>query len=288
MYVSIRDDTLLATGFSSISGGLDHYGIRGIELASDRNYTVRTLSGDERADLRSAPGLARLKAEAGRDGVQIAALLLSSRFDAPDAEEEVRWHVATIRAAAELGAPAVRIDAIMHGEKDRPQSEREDLFARMAERILSETEDTGVDLGIENHGSQGNDPAFLKATLARVGSPRLGLTMDTGNFYWAGHPIGRVYEILEELAPHSKHTHVKNIRYPEEIRDTRREIGYEYGKYVCPIAEGDIDHAKVVGYLKAAGYDRDLCIEDESLSKFSQDQQRANIRSAAEMLRSVI
>ena len=39
-------------------------------------------------------------------------------------------------------------------------------------------------------------------------------------------------------------------------------------KYVCPIPEGDLDMAKIVGLLKKGGYRNDLCIEDESLGKF--------------------
>jgi hypothetical protein len=68
----------------------------------------------------------------------------------------------------------------------------------------------------------------------------------------------------------------------------QRQMGYEYGKYVCPIPEGDIDHAKVVGLLKAAGYDRDLCIEDESLGKFDQEARRANIQAAVTHLNQCI
>ena len=73
--------------------------------------------------------------------------------------------------------------------------------------------------------------------------------MDTGNFYWYGNPIDKVYEILKSVAKYTKHTHVKNIQYPEETRNQQREIGWEYGKYVSPIYEGDIDHDRVIRML---------------------------------------
>ena len=49
-----------------------------------------------------------------------------------------------------------------------------------------------VDLAIENHGAQGNDPAFLDGVFQKVRSPRLGMTLDVGNFYWSGKPLSEV------------------------------------------------------------------------------------------------
>ena len=59
----------------------------------------------------------------------------------------------------ELGAPAIRIDAIMHGEKDLPLEERQKIVATVIKAILAATSASAVELGIENHGFQGNDPA---------------------------------------------------------------------------------------------------------------------------------
>lgn len=291
MHVSIRDDTLRATGFENLAEGLRYYGLAGVELAVNRDFRVHAITPT--ADrphlyLHNDDDVARLGEQSVQTGFRIAAFLLPNNFNAPDIDAELAWIVRVVEVAARLDVPAVRIDAIMHGERDLPLEEREEIFARGVRHILERTEGLAVDLGIENHGFQGNDPAFLDGLMARVGSPRLGMTMDTGNFYWAGHPLERVYQILEHLAPKTKHTHVKNIRYPAEIRNTQRELGYEYGKYVSPITEGDIDHAKVVGFLKAAGYDRDLCIEDESLGKYDEAGRRANIKAAVDYLAGLV
>lgn len=288
MYVSIRDDILLATGFESIADGLRFYDIPGVELAVDRDYRVRAVAPTpERPHLAlsSDDDVARLSDQTRRGGVTISAFLLPNNFNAPDIDRELAWVVRVVEVAASLKVPAVRIDAMMHGERELPREEREAIFASGVKHVLERTDGLRVDLGIENHGFQGNDPDFLDGLLAAVGSSRLGLNLDTGNFYWAGHPLDRVYEILEHFAPATKHTHVKNIRYPEEIRNRRREIGYEYETYVSPITEGDIDHARVVGLLRAAGYDRDLCIEDESIGKYDEAGRRANIRAAADYLK---
>jgi len=101
-----------------------------------------------------------------------------------------------------------------------------------------------------------------------VNSPRLGLTLDVGNWYWFGHPLSHVYEIYRKYAPHTVHTHVKSIRYPADIREQQREIGYKYGEYCCPLDEGDLDFGRAVRILRDGGYNGDLVIEDESLGKY--------------------
>jgi sugar phosphate isomerase/epimerase len=288
MYLSIRDDVVFAAGYGSIAEGLKDLGIPGVELFVKRDDTVSAVSpqgGKERLNLSDAADLNALKQQADQHGIVVSALCMGNNFNAADKDFEVAWAVRTVRAAQQLGAPAVRVDAIMSGEKELPLDERLRLVSTAVKRILAETEDTGVDLGIENHGYQGNDPVFVKATLDAVASPRLGLTLDSGNYYWRGWPLSRVYEIFEEFAPYVKHTHIKNINYPEDIRETQREMGYEYGKYVSPIHEGDIDHTRYFAALRKAGYNRDLCLEDESLGKYDILTRKANLRAAAEFFK---
>ncbi|HLJ54788.1 MAG TPA: sugar phosphate isomerase/epimerase family protein [Chthonomonadaceae bacterium] len=288
MYLSIRDDIVFAAGYASLAEGLRDLNVEGVELFVHRDDTVPAIqpAGDrKRLSLCSPGGLTELQEQAATAGVTIAALCMGNNFNAEDKPAEIAWAVRTIQAAAALGAPAIRVDAIMSGEKHLPLEERRRLVAQSIRSILDETAEIDVDLGIENHGFQGNDPEFLTGLLLDVDSPRLGLTLDSGNFYWRGWPLSRVYEIFEQFAPVVKHTHIKNIAYPPELREIQREIGYEYGKYVCPIHEGDIDHTRYFAALQRAGYDRDLCLEDESLGKYAPEQRQANLRAAADFFR---
>jgi sugar phosphate isomerase/epimerase len=100
-----------------------------------------------------------------------------------------------------------------------------------------------------------------------VDDPRLGLTLDTGNFYWYGVPLDELYGLIERFAPRAKHTHLKSINYPPELANARRETGAGYKEYCCALDEGNIDLPRVVRSLRTAGYDRDLCVENESLFK---------------------
>jgi len=125
-----------------------------------------------------------------------------------------------------------------------------------------------------------------------VGSDRFGVTIDTANFYWFGYPLSRLYEIYTEFAPHACHTHCKSIRYPADQREKQRPTGFEYGKYCCPVYEGDIDFRRVAAILYKAGYTGDLCVEDESLRHFPESQrcevlrkEIAHLRAAARSVR---
>ena len=291
MYASIRDGTLLGGGFSSISEGLQALGIASVELGIDREYRVAAINPTAEKPnfaLTSESAVQEYQKHLEQNGVKISGILMANNFNAPDLEAELNWVAKTIQIADALGISAVRIDAIMSGEREMSLEKRQSHFAECVHKILDATASSDVTLGIENHGFQGNDPDFLDGVLASVGSQRLGLTMDIGNFYWAGHPLDKVYEILEHFAPVAKHTHVKNIAYPEDVRNKQRQLGWEYGKYVCPIPDGDIDIAKVAGLLKNAGYDGGLAIEDESLGKFPQEERANIIKRDAEHIKNIV
>lgn len=291
MYVTIRDDILMTAGFDSIDQGLRVCNIPGVEIAAERDYTCRPILAtnqhprihfDKNEDIRV------LKDQMESAGIRISSFLAPNNFNAPDRNAELDWVIRIVEMASQMGARAVRIDAIMENADNMPRQQREDIFHDCVTTILKKTEGMDVDLGIENHGTQGNDPKFLLGLLKRVNSPRLGITMDMGNFYWAGYPLEELYSILNELAPYTKHTHVKNINYPANMQNIRRQVGWGYEEYVCPIPDGNIDIPKVVGFLRNAGYHRDLCIEDESIGKYDIPGRRANFSRAAEYLKEII
>ncbi|MFH2068740.1 MAG: sugar phosphate isomerase/epimerase family protein [Candidatus Omnitrophota bacterium] len=268
MYVSIREDILKAAGYNSIAEGLKNLGLNSVEVEFFRDYTVYKSGSWEKLQLTGDNAAPVIAGAFGSAEIKICAFLLHNNFNCADQVGEINWVIDVVKTADKLQIPAIRIDAITKGEQEESFEIRINRFVECMKKIILETEGSRVQLGIENHGVQGNDPAFLKEVIERVGDSRLGVNMDTGNFYWYGNPLDKVYEILEFVAKYTKHTHVKNIRYPEETRNQKREIGWEYGKYVSPIYEGDIDHGKVIRILKEAGYNGPLTIEDESLGKF--------------------
>lgn len=290
MYASIRDGIVLH-GWPEIGQGLEALGLEAVELEVTRDMKVRNIApidGQEWATLDSEQAISSYAEHLASAGVRASAFMLANDFNRADFRAEEDWVIEVVKAAASLAIPAVRIDAIMTGETDLPLEQRVTRFADSMKRVLDETDYHIVELGIENHGFQGNDPDFLDKVLASVGSPRLGLTLDTGNFYWAGHPLTRVYEIIRHFAGRVKHTHCKNIGYPAETREQQRELGWRYGDFVCPLDEGDIDHALVFEILRAGGYSGDLCIEDESLGRFPKEKWQEVLHKDANHFRSLL
>jgi len=288
MYVSIREDILKAAGYKNIAEGLKNLGLDSVEMEFFRDYTVYETGSWQKLQLTRDNAAPVITGAFGSAGIKICAFLLHNNFNCKDRDGEVNWVIDVVKIADKLKVPAIRIDAITQGEREESFEIRTNRFVECMKKILSETKGSYVQLGIENHGVQGNDPAFLQQVIKRVGDERLGVNMDTGNFYWYGNPIDKVYEILESVAKYTKHTHVKNIRYPEETRNQQREIGWEYGKYVSPIYEGDLDHGKVIQILKEADYDGPLTIEDESLSKFEPAARKEVLKKDVSYLKNLL
>lgn len=290
MDVAVRDVMVEVQSGESFCDALRATGANRVELVVDAEYRLPHLTlGDAGVPflVDNAENCAHLKAWLDGEGVGVAALLLMTDFSSTEAAQQVTWAARVTHAAQELGVPTVRIDTATRNAALSVLEIRDNFVGRVSE-VLRQTADTGVDLGIENHGHISNNPQFLEAVFAAVGDSRLGMTLDTGNFYWYGYPLHELYAILERFAPRAKHTHIKNINYPPELVETQRAVGYEYGRYSCPLDEGNIDISRVVQILRAAGYNRDLCVEDESLPKYGVGERPAILRRDVETLRAAL
>jgi sugar phosphate isomerase/epimerase len=263
--VGCRDAHLKATGEKDCWSAMQSIGAEVVEAAVGEDLSLPGLFHPERKYTAAAPaGIEQLAADMKAANKRISALCMYNRFaNRPDFE--VQWCSKAARAAKALGVKAIRIDV---APEKLAAADFLGFAVKTLKRLIEATDDTGVAFAIENHGGTTNNPEFLKPLFDRVGSKRLGLTLDTGNFYWWGHPLAKVYELYEAFAPRVCHTHCKSIKFPEQQREKQRPMGWEYGKYTCPIYEGDIDFRRVVKILLGAGYANDLCVEDESLGRF--------------------
>lgn len=274
MYVSIRDCMVAGDEFSSPVQGMRHLGVEAAEIALSRDFKVFAMDSKDPLTLQSDADAKAYKKHLDGLGLRAAAFLTACDFNSGDFESNVKWVTRALELADAMGMPAIRIDSAMSNERNLNFQTRVNLFAKGLGAALERTKGSKVAMGIENHGFQGNNLAFQLNVYKSVGSDRLGSTMDTGNFYWRGYPLSEVYGILTILGPYTKHTHLKNIKYPPEVRETTREAGWEYDKYVCPLDEGDIAHARVLQILDEAGYQGDICIEDESLGHYQPGAER--------------
>jgi sugar phosphate isomerase/epimerase len=263
--------------FTSPVEGMRHLQVDAVEIALANDLKVPAIDSNKPISLASDEDARAYKKHLDGLGIRGTAFLTACDFSMGDFQSNVRWVTRAIELAHILGMPAVRIDSAMRRERELDFGARVGLFARGLSAVLERTAGSKVALGIENHGYQGNNLAFQLNVYKAVASDRLGSTMDTGNFYWRGYPLSEVYGILTILAPYAKHTHLKNIKYPPDKREIMREAGWEYERYVAPLYEGDIDHGKVLRILADAGYQGDICLEDESLGHYAHGQERVSV-----------
>jgi sugar phosphate isomerase/epimerase len=294
MFLSIRDsqtrhvqpDGLVSTHAQTLRAlSIDH-----VEVWLEPDGALRHW---QRPD--GEPWRVRTPEEAGEFGRELRlhditphALCLPTDFAAQtDGEPHVSWASRAVFLAQAMGAQVVRIDT---ATRDHTLAAEEVLrrFCEAAAQVLLATREAPLPLGIENHGHVSNEPAFLDEIFHRVPDERLGLTLDPGNFYWFGLPLEVVYEVCEHFAPRTRHTHFKNIGYPLEAQAEPRTAGWKYDEFVAPLGRGDLDMARLVAILKRAGYNGDLCIEDESLGRFEASEREQVLAEDAECLRAAL
>lgn len=261
--ISVRDAMIPVAEGESFFDAVRGIGVAAIELEIREDLSCPALPIASIKDTASIQSLRKTFAD---EGIRISALLLATDFSGPKAETHVAWAARVVEAAAELGVPVIRIDPLT-ADRALAAEVVQERFTRRVSQLLELTRGLPVDLGMENHGPIANDPAFIDGVFASIPDPRLGLTLDTGNFYWFGFSLDELYGLIDRYAFRAKHTHFKSINYPPELRAQRRPVGVDYGKYCCSLDEGNLDLIRIVGSLRRAGYRRDLCIENESLGK---------------------
>lgn len=231
--------------------------------------------------LATAGGIQTLKEDLASSGCRITAFMMSNHFD-ERLEQELECARRIVQAAQQLGVGVIRIDVVprkLSGEEFLP------FAVDVCKRLCAIAEGTSVRYGVENHSKITNNPEFLDKLFDGVGSDRLGLTLDCANLYWWGHPLRDLYPIYERFAHRVVHTHCKSIHYPDDKKNVRREMGWEYAKYNCPIYEGDLDFKRIIKILRKANYRGDLCVEDESLVKFPEARQAEVMRKEIALLK---
>lgn len=287
MHPAIRD-CLLADLFPDLAAGLRALELDAIELELDDGFRLRNFEGAGWSAMRGAADVTAYRDRLGAAGVRVAALLTARDLSVGEEGEDIEWLARAVQIAHLLGAPAVRVDALMINEAEIDFERRAGIFAEVLGEVLARTEGVDTALAIENHGREGNNPVWLLTVLRALDSPRAGLTLDPGNFYWRGYPLSEVYGILRLLAPYTRHTHIKNIDYTAAGSERQRETGWEYAAHVCPIDQGDIDYLRVLRMLRDAGYDGALCIEDESLFRHEEAERAEVLRMDVAHLRGLL
>jgi L-ribulose-5-phosphate 3-epimerase len=200
-----------------------------------------------------------LKRAAFTHGLSLPMLSIHQDFVSPDAAERqaaVDHTKKCIALASRLGVPAIRLnsgrwntiksfDDLMKVKGDEPPIQGytdEDAFRWCVESIracLPDAQTAGVVLALENHWGLSTKVENLLRIYKDVGSPWLGINLDTGN--WPGDP----YEGIERLAPYATIVQAKTY----------------YGGGVWYTL--DLDYKRIARILEKAGFKGWVSLEME-------------------------
>jgi len=114
----------------------------------------------------------------------------------------------------------------------------------------------GIELLLEPHGIVTDDVDALAQLLDELGEPQtVGLNLDTGNLWLGG---GDPLEFIERFGPRIRHVHWKDM--PAEWLDKRGTV-FGCGMATIPLGDGVIGIEKIVGALRAIGFDGPTTLE---------------------------
>lgn len=183
------------------------------------------------------------------------------------------------RLAADLGVGIVRA----MGGSVQPVLSSEQMIRNIVRGFKVAVEmatQYGVTLALENHGVVVNDGPILKRIVDEVASDNLGLTLDTGNFCWAGHSLEEAHRYFDQLAPYIVNVHLKDLAVVEGSST----------KFVT-LGKGRIDLRHVIESLADRGYQGAVLCEYEGmgdpkellqLGVFEQEQYVEGLKSGTE------
>jgi len=201
------------------------HGVQVVQLGD--NLPVHEMSPERLATLIESAADAGIELEFGAAGLT---------------EEHLRTY---LLLCARCGVSLLRFVADAEGYAPSPNE-----LTALLRNGLPELETAGVSLALENHDRHG--AATLRGIIEAVGSPRVGICLDTANSLGAGEGLGYVSEIL---APLTLNLHVKDVA----IRRLPHKMGFLIeGR---PLGEGQLHIAETIRRVAAAGRCRSVILE---------------------------
>lgn len=188
-----------------------------------------------------------------------------------------KWGVKVIRIHG--GGPSLGVDFV---QTPRPKwigglwemgiEEVIDLIVAQFKEYVKYAEEYDVDLAMENHFAILQDADRCIRIINEVGSERLGLNNDTGNWFYGGQNTEWMKEAFLKLAPYTKSTHIKDGKKsynPFQLLGPMARIGWGEGTI---LGHGEVPIKNCIRELKKVGYKGPLNIHggctDPKVSNF--------------------
>ena len=223
--------------------GMKRHGYQGLEPRVEWNHRAGIeleLSPDERRKLREM---------FEDEGLRICCISTGVRMAVPDRAErqgQIDSLHRYIDLASDLGAGLVRT---FGGPRARDMELRGvvNYVADGYREVLPHAEERGVTVLMETHDDWSCSNR-VREVVETVGHPNLRALWDIM------HParmLERPEETFNTIGEHTGHVHVHDGKYSED----KSHIA------LCPLGEGDIDHATPIRLLEEAGFDGYLSVE---------------------------
>lgn len=219
-------------------------GFDGLELTVIPGWATDAANLD-RAERR------RIRALYDRHGIALCGLAGNTPLLAADPAEHAR-NMERLRGyldlAAELQRPGERltVSTTSGGAIEDWAPSRELLVERFGE-LARHAERAGVVIGMEPHvGAALHRPEQVLWLLERINSPAITVHFDISHFNVQGDDMATV---IAQLAPHSRHTHVKD----------ERGLAPDH-QFLIP-GEGEMDYPLYLREMARAGYEGHIVVE---------------------------
>ncbi|MDP7447701.1 MAG: TIM barrel protein, partial [Candidatus Latescibacteria bacterium] len=192
--------------------GVIHYNWPGYDLegfarrASDIGYKSCELQIGDIWDEADDDGGRR--AEVVRDmfagyGMTISAVAAGNDFiqaDAGDFDAQITRYRRVCEIIPHTGTDIIRSDGGWNRGGNVPEDLWDGMMLQAFQRCAEFLETLNVRIALDNHGVSTNDGDWQLSLIERIGSPRLGVNLDTMNYRWFGHDLDRIDHFYEIIA----------------------------------------------------------------------------------------
>ena len=185
--------------------------------------------------------------------------------------------IAQIPNARLIGAPVMRVVASSLMFRFEPHGPQLDILVDWFKDAVKVAEEYDVKLAVENHIDYTSDECV--ELLDRVGSPYLGLNLDTGNFL---RLLDDPVEGAKKLADRVYATHIKDLK-PVKGLDAREWYFFSS----TPVGDGLVDNQKLAQILYDANYQGFLAVETDSLHPDYENQEHWAVEQSVKELKRI-
>ncbi|MEW1813333.1 sugar phosphate isomerase/epimerase family protein [Pseudarthrobacter phenanthrenivorans] len=228
----------------------DRFGLDAVELCQIQFDE----SSPERVD--------RLKSSLDNAGVRVLTVPIDvgdlSSDNAGHREEDVAAITRWLDIAQALGARYVRVNTgTPHA--NGPSDNIDGLVTALS-TLADASRRRGLELLIENHGGASSDPEYLLEVQRRVGSDKVGILLDLGNF----EPVNQV-SMARMLGTEVDDMNIDTEPVYERIARLAPVASLVHAKAYDPRSDGSplLDLDRALGVVAAAGYAGSISIEWE-------------------------